>query len=888
MRFSSIAYDGNGNPLQTTLPNAGVITNTYYANGLIRTMKDPENNTTTFNYNNFGDLTSIVAPAGTTTFTYDNMGRRTSITDANGHVTSFTYDNYNNILSITDDLSQVLSFEYDPNGNTTKTIDKKGEETTYVYDAKDRLTSRQLPLNITLSYAYDEMDNLTEYTDGEENVFSFSYNVRNELTSTTNSLGSTEYFYDANGNLTQFTNAEGESITNQYDPVNRRTSISDALGNTTTYTFDDNNRVTELNDADNNKYFYTYNGIGKLTSVTDPISHIAAYEYDKNGNLTKLTDPNSNDHFFTYDGSNRLITKLISGGYEYNYTYDGVGNVRTVLDPNGTTATMSYDELNRLTNINYSTGEVYDYVYDANNNITTASNVDGNYSIVYDAINRITQVIDPFNDVIGYTYDKASNKTSISYPSNGSNKTVEYTYNGVNQMTSVTDWLNNTTTYQYDAVGRLIRSTLPNGIKSEMGYDAAGRLISKYNKYADNSILSKQVFTLDALGNIVNEDHQYPAQPTLVEEVDKTYAYGSDDRIINAGAIAFSHDNNGNRTSMNGEGHNYTYTYGGDNLLKNWTADTLNMQFKYDAFKIRNEKSVNGNTDRFTLDINSGLTQFLQEKDNAGQAKNDYIYGLGLIGGVDENDEVTYYSFDHRGNTIATLDASASILESYLYSPFGKVISESPTNQPFTFLGMYGIQQDVANNYYIRARYYDGNLGAFTSKDVWPMNFRETKSTNRYIYGTNDPINNIDVNGLWPKANKSYEPSAIWGLLGSIPRVIRDYYSGTSFFYNGSSSNEGSVALDLIASIPGVVDDYYTDGAYDLITTGISCSPFILVDYFFTYIDFLIAVENVTRGEYEDIFEFALIDGTVIAIEIVEEIPGLGCAVNITQLITGN
>ncbi|NPV44514.1 MAG: RHS repeat-associated core domain-containing protein, partial [Firmicutes bacterium] len=48
---------------------------------------------------------------------------------------------------------------------------------------------------------------------------------------------------------------------------------------------------------------------------------------------------------------------------------------------------------------------------------------------------------------------------------------------------------------------------------------------------------------------------------------------------------------------------------------------------------------------------------------------------------------------------------------------------------------------------YLRARYYDPEVGSFISRDSYPGNLMRPLSQNRYIYVENNPINYIDPSG---------------------------------------------------------------------------------------------------------------------------------------------
>jgi uncharacterized protein RhaS with RHS repeats len=83
-----------------------------------------------------------------------------------------------------------------------------------------------------------------------------------------------------------------------------------------------------------------------------------------------------------------------------------------------------------------------------------------------------------------------------------------------------------------------------------------------------------------------------------------------------------------------------------------------------------------------------------------------YIYGLGRIAQVGGGGSTHYYLPDALGSTMALIDASGAVVNTYNYDVFGAVRS-STGSQPnvFTFTGE---QVDESTGLeYLRARYYD-------------------------------------------------------------------------------------------------------------------------------------------------------------------------------------
>lgn len=102
------------------------------------------------------------------------------------------------------------------------------------------------------------------------------------------------------------------------------------------------------------------------------------------------------------------------------------------------------------------------------------------------------------------------------------------------------------------------------------------------------------------------------------------------------------------------------------------------------------------------------------------------------------------YHFDGTGHTVAITDKDNAVKNRYAYSPYGKVLSQEQLAQPFKYAGQVGILTETDNLYYMRARYYDADVGRFISED--PAGFID--GPNLYAYVGGNPTNLVDPTGL--------------------------------------------------------------------------------------------------------------------------------------------
>lgn len=119
---------------------------------------------------------------------------------------------------------------------------------------------------------------------------------------------------------------------------------------------------------------------------------------------------------------------------------------------------------------------------------------------------------------------------------------------------------------------------------------------------------------------------------------------------------------------------------------------------------------------------------------------------LGRIAAVAGNGTSYYHLPDSLGSTMATVDGSGGVTDTYDYDVFGNTRSETGSqSNEFKFDGE---QFDPGGFTYLRARYYDPETGRFLSRDPLPGIPGLPGSQNRYPYALGNPTNWTDPSGL--------------------------------------------------------------------------------------------------------------------------------------------
>ena len=217
-----------------------------------------------------------------------------------------------------------------------------------------------------------------------------------------------------------------------------------------------------------------------------------------------------------------------------------------------------------------------------------------------------------------------------------------------------------------------------------------------------------------------------------------TYTHDVDNRLLTAGDVSFGYDDNGNLTTKTLGSNVTNYSWDFNDMLTQVTANGNTYIYRYDALGNRVAKIENSVEKRYVFD--------LAETDASGNITAYYVYGLGLISKITPSDESYFYHFDGLGSTIAITDSSGNVVNKYSYDEYGKVLNqEEAIPNPFKYVGRFGVMDEGNGLLYMRARFYDPEVGRFISKD--PIGFAGG-DLNLYAYVANDPINFVDPSGL--------------------------------------------------------------------------------------------------------------------------------------------
>ncbi len=815
------AYDAGGNLTNHSDALGSLVRYTYSTNGLVLTSTDANGNTSQFAYDTNGFLISRTDPANNTwQFTVNDVGWKLAEINPFNDATTFAYDLNGNVVQTTDPLNRTFTRQHDANGNLLAQSDGKNQFTRHAYDAANQRIATTNRVGNVWQFTYNSRGKPDRSTDPLGNTATNFYDSANRLIAVSDPLGnSITNQYDANGNSIALFDVLGQRWSKTFDRLNRVITESDPLGDTKTTTYDPAGRIAQITTPNGYPSTHTYDGRGRLTKWVDAENFQWLYAYDGNANITNITDALNGHYVMTYSNRNERILESNQDNFEWQYTYDQLLRLKTQRDPNLTLRTRNYDSASRVTSHTLSTGREDTYTYDDNDNPRViVRRVNGvaqsTTSLTYDALDRVTRVVDPHSQSVDYGFDALSRVVSVTYPGN---RTLTNRYDVLSRLTNQVDWAARSMSYNYDKAGRLIRRAYPNGVVQTNTFDSAGRLTGLSHSPStinSNSINVALTYAYDRNGNKVGNTERgtlaWP-MPTLTDEASQFTPAGRlvDRSVQNTtsnqlSTINYSYDSSGNMTNAAGGGQSWRLTYDEDNrttsLYWDWGMATQLITNRYDALGRRIARKVDGNPEtRYVLDLSGGMERILCDTTSSGQITAYYIHGLDLSYRVDASNNIICYHADAQANIIAVTDGDGTNVAQYAYTPYGRSLGSTNSQllsaNSYLFVGSQGVMEELPGLYFMRARYYSADAGVFLSTDPVKKIGPGWKSQ-AYNFSFQNPLTFTDAKGETPAHLRAFFIGAVEGVLqAGAEEVVKTLGPGIAESVGGSAE----VTQDVLA-----------------------------------------------------------------------------------------
>ncbi|MGE0669383.1 MAG: RHS repeat-associated core domain-containing protein [Parachlamydiales bacterium] len=764
-------YDAAGREILRKGPKGHTTQTAYNARSQAAKILYPDGSLEQFHYNSDGTLSAHIDRDGLCTkHTYDPFGRRTSTTDPNDHTTTFNYDGFQ-LMSIVDAEEYVTNYTYDCAGRKIKE-ERNWEQTEYAYDSLNRLhiVKRGDLLTIT---EYDNLDRIIEERQED---------IDGRL------IAKETYSYDEAGNRTSIARYTKDGAKEEkllYDSFDRLCLHQDPLGYQSrieyceTYQNSLGQHVLQKQTTDplNRKTIETYDSAGRLASIEiinakGSTCSLEARYYDLNNNLSRQVSTlfpqgTQQEIRWRYDSSDRLVCLVEPQEKTTLYAYTPNGLLKQTRKPDGMLLHRDYDRKGNLISLASSDGAIQylfsynkiDQLYssiDLNTKTATFRTLDPHGRIIaetlanqitlsnrYDLQGRRCQLILPDASTVSYCYDPAHLKEVVRYDSSG-NRLYSHFYQ------------------EYDLGHRI----LSQGLIGNLGTVSYTTNAKRQRTSIESPYFSQVVTVFDPIGNICEmqtgsqfSQFVYDDLDQLVQEEGCSYLYDSHfNRLAKNGqAIPLNsfdqlataeYDPNGNPVFFN----NTKLTYDPlDRLISIETPD-LRLEFAYDTFHRRISKKLYTptNGERQLIDqynyIYDGQNE-IGSTDASGKIRELRILGaaptaeIGATVAIELEGQIFAPISDLQGNIAALVSLNGSLSERYHYTSFGEHTTSTQLSNPWRFSSK---RHDETGLVYFGRRYYDPVSGRWLNPD--PIGYEG--GINLYAFVRNNPLTHRDLYGL--------------------------------------------------------------------------------------------------------------------------------------------
>lgn len=395
-----------------------------------------------------GDSTQIK------TTTKNGQGQVVQVKDTQNNSVIYTYDEFGNLNTTTDASGNVTTLTNDLRGRKTQMLDPDMGRWTYHYNALAELIWQCDPVSRAIQAVNGDCADAVATRS--------AYDTLGRMTSRTERDQTSKWFYDSYPTTAPEWNANllaglTGSCADGTGGTGKLCYASADNGYRRLLTYDDRGRPKELNTlVDSAAYLVatTYDSASRVDAVTYPATNLPALAvknaYNTYGHLLQVqrvdaggstvfwrasaktasglvTSEALNDSLLTqtrgFDPVDRLSSVVAGTVHNLSYSYDALGNVKQRVDSiDNVTENFSYDTLNRLTIASGPNLLTRSFNYDALGNMTYKSDVGGGTytyppsgagSVRPHAVSSVAGTVNGLSNPL-YSYDANGNLTQVN------------------------------------------------------------------------------------------------------------------------------------------------------------------------------------------------------------------------------------------------------------------------------------------------------------------------------------------------------------------------------------------------------------------------------------------------------------------------------------------
>jgi RHS repeat-associated protein len=717
---TSILRDGvTGLPIRVTYPWGGKDSLTYTAQGLLSMTQSTGKGTTRMRYGAYAQVDSVWGDVPPVRYVLGSGGRVDSVRYASNPVNTvrYTYDGRGRRLTMQDPSGALRRWTFDAStGNTTE----------------DSLPGKRV----------------------------------------------TTLTRDGYGRVTAVARTGAPSRTLYFDVLNRIDSVADGVSSLPTRFQYDGDHLRRVQDPKGQVYRYAYNPLGWLTHRYDPADTLGRYdryEYDRSGLVRRWTNRRGQAITATYDALGRMASK--AGTNTVSESWDYASDFRRAVAVGEITRDSIF--LNAGLLVDSTVTWFCEPTCTKRFRVKSEYNARGQRTNVYPsgpAGVSLTNRVYSYGSTTGglssislggqstsFGYDVRLLATTTTYP--GSSNSVARTF------TSVADRSRIIAPAGYSAiVSRDIELDTLSRVRAQyrddnngvrFTYDGLSRLTAaRYEYRLSGSCTSDPDYGPLCVDNILDHE-ETSAYDAAGNRTDLSGTYGVGNRVSYFDGWTVYQDLDGNDTSKVGNGKTYKFRWTAEGRLDSAYANGNWYHLRYAANGRLIGWDLNGTAaSRLAWDRRNVLA----ETNGAMTVKlGEYSHYPGTLD--QPHAFVTPAGTQHivhrdgLGNVIATTDQAKTVIQQITYGTWGKETIDSQPGgygQRMRWKGALSLQAEFGL-VYLRARWYDPDLGRFNSED--PIGL--FGGMNVYAFAHSDPVNGRDPSGRNPFA-------IVGGVLGAL------------------------------------------------------------------------------------------------------------------------
>jgi RHS repeat-associated protein len=517
----------------------------------LNTLTDPLGAVTTWSYSSYNSVgygvpDSVKNPNNLTTlWSYDDFGRKTKETRPDGTLTTWAWTSCATNCNWSTSKYQVAQTAYQTNGTTVIRTD------TSLFDPIDRVTQIAGPIVTgttgVVQTLYDSFGNTIQQslpflTGATAYQQTFTYDLLQRRLAATRPISST----NSNPQSTTYAYA-GRQLTTTYPAVNGNT-------NTKTIVTDVTGRLRQTTDSIGYTITRSYDAAGDLTGVSDNVGNTALWSgtYAASGvrpYLVASTDMDRGSWSFAVDSLGEQIGWTDANSHNFSMTYDALSRPLTRTEPivmpsdPGLFTQWQYGSTPASDNV----GQLISQCTVTGNPLSCGNSPQYSESRTFDALGRLaTRAISEHgnagndgNGVLLFTYGYSSTTglpSSLTYPKSTSGVALNLQYGfqygllqSVSDTTDTTATCGSTCTLwtanSMNAFGQVTKETLGNGVVTNRTFDAVTSwLVAATAGVGGGATLLSQSYLQDENGNLTQRQNN-------ILSLTESFTYDGDSRL---------------------------------------------------------------------------------------------------------------------------------------------------------------------------------------------------------------------------------------------------------------------------------------------------------------------------------------------------------------------